>query len=151
MNLDHSTMALLAVVLLVAGFVKGTIGFGLPLVALPVFTQFLPKEWVLALMVLPVVFSNLFIGFDGRHSSEDFALAAARVLAGAGITAHLYPTLAPTPLTARRTMTGMASSTNSVAAFEPMSTVMPRSRMSRRPKRSPMAPAGSSSGASRRR
>ena len=66
MNLAHPTMALLAVVLVVAGFVKGTIGFGLPLVALSVLTQVLPKEWALAVMVLPVVFSNLFIGFDGR-------------------------------------------------------------------------------------
>ena len=64
MNLDHPTMVLLTCVLVVAGFVKGTIGFGLPLVALSVLTQFLPKEWALAVMVLPVVFSNLFIGFD---------------------------------------------------------------------------------------
>ena len=66
MNLDAPTIGLLAGVLLVAGFVKGTVGFGLPLVALSVLTQFLAKEWVLALLVLPVVFSNLFIGFEGR-------------------------------------------------------------------------------------
>ncbi len=66
MTLDFPTVALLAGVLVVAGFVKGTVGFGLPLVALSVLTQFLTKEWVLAVMVLPVVFSNLFIGFEGR-------------------------------------------------------------------------------------
>ena len=66
MGLDYPTIALLAGVLVVAGFVKGTVGFGLPLVALSVLTQFLDKEWVLAVMVLPVVFSNLFIGFEGR-------------------------------------------------------------------------------------
>ena len=66
MNLDYPTLALLAGVLVVAGFVKGTVGFGLPLVALSVLTQFLTKEWALAVMVLPVVFSNLFIGFDKR-------------------------------------------------------------------------------------
>lgn len=66
LDLDQATMALLAGVLVVAGFVKGAIGFGLPLVALSVLTQFLPKEWVLAVMVLPVVFSNLFIGFERR-------------------------------------------------------------------------------------
>ena len=66
MNTDAATLLLLAGVLAVAGVVKGTIGFGLPLVAASVLTQFLPKEWALALMVLPVVFSNLFIGFQGR-------------------------------------------------------------------------------------
>ena len=64
MDLDHATFALLTGVLVLAGFVKGAIGFGLPLVALSVLTVFLSKEWALAVMVLPVVFSNLFIGFD---------------------------------------------------------------------------------------
>ena len=66
MSLDHSTIALLAAMLVVAGFVKGTIGFGLPLVALSVLTPFLPKEWLLAVIALPVVVSNLFIGFEPR-------------------------------------------------------------------------------------
>lgn len=66
MSTDPATVALLAGVLIVAGLVKGMIGFGLPLVALSILTQFLPKEWALALMILPVVFSNLFIGFQGR-------------------------------------------------------------------------------------
>ena len=64
--MDTATLALLVVVLLLAGLVKGTIGFGLPLVAVSILTQFLPKEWALALMILPVAFSNLFLGFEGR-------------------------------------------------------------------------------------
>lgn len=59
-------MALLAGVLVVAGFVKGAIGFGLPLVAVSILTLFLSKEWVLALMVLPIALSNLMLGFEGR-------------------------------------------------------------------------------------
>lgn len=79
-------MALLAGVLVVAGFVKGTIGFGLPLVALTVFTHFLPKEWVLAIMVLPVVFSNLFIGFERRLFGPSLRRFWPAILAvGAGI------------------------------------------------------------------
>jgi uncharacterized protein len=65
-DLGIEVMLGLGVTLVLAGFVKGTIGFGLPLVALSVLTQLLPKEWALSLMVLPVVVSNLFIGLHGE-------------------------------------------------------------------------------------
>lgn len=62
MSLDTPTLMLLIAVLVIAGMVKATIGFGLPMVAVSILTQILPKEWALALMVLPIVFSNLFLG-----------------------------------------------------------------------------------------
>jgi len=65
-SLDASTLTLLVAVLVMAGVVKATIGFGLPMVAVSILTQILPKEWALALMVLPIVFSNLFLGAP-RH------------------------------------------------------------------------------------
>ena len=40
------------------------------------------------------------VGYDGRLTSETFARDAAAVLAGAGIRAHLFPDLGPTPLLA---------------------------------------------------
>lgn len=40
---------------------------------------------------------SVFIGFDSRHHSQEFALEAARVLAGNGITALLCAELRPTP------------------------------------------------------
>lgn len=43
---------------------------------------------------------GVIIGYDGRHGSREFALAASCVLAGAGIRAHLFRDMAPTPLTA---------------------------------------------------
>ncbi len=67
MSTDPAIIALLFGVLVVAGLVKGTIGFGLPLVAVSILTQWLSKEWALALIILPVVFSNLFLGLEGRH------------------------------------------------------------------------------------
>lgn len=57
---------ILSLVLMLAGIVKGGIGFGLPLVAITVLTQFVDVEFALALMVLPVVFSNFFLGFQGQ-------------------------------------------------------------------------------------
>ena len=64
---DAPTLALLFGVLMVAGLVKGTIGFGLPLVAVSISTLFLSKEWALALMVLPISVSNFMLGFEGRR------------------------------------------------------------------------------------
>lgn len=40
------------------------------------------------------------IGYDGRHFSQEFAEETAAVLAGAGVAAHLFTEMVPTPLVA---------------------------------------------------
>ncbi|MFC4352731.1 sulfite exporter TauE/SafE family protein [Fodinicurvata halophila] len=68
--LTADTFALYAVGfsgLLLAGFVKGVIGMGLPLVALPVLAYMMPVPEAITVLSLPVVLSNLVQAFQGGH------------------------------------------------------------------------------------
>ena len=48
-----------SVVLLIGGFIKGAIGFGLPFIATPILVFYLPLSEAVALILLPVLASNL--------------------------------------------------------------------------------------------
>jgi uncharacterized membrane protein YfcA len=52
-------------VLVLAGFIKGTLGFGLPLVALSLLSNVIEIHLALALLTMPIVFSNLWLGMQG--------------------------------------------------------------------------------------
>jgi len=56
---------LILVALLVAGGVKGGIGFGMPLVAVSLLANIIDLRLIAALMLLPVIAGNLWIGFEG--------------------------------------------------------------------------------------
>jgi phosphomannomutase len=47
-----------------------------------------------------VVRRGVVVGRDGRHMSSEFAADTAAVLAGAGVPAHVFPDVVPTPVTA---------------------------------------------------
>lgn len=95
---DPATILVLFGVLLVAGLVKGTIGFGLPLVGVSIMTLFLSKEWALALMVLPIAVSNFMLGFEGRrylHSLRRFWPVVLALCVGMLVGARLLSAMPP--------------------------------------------------------
>lgn len=57
---DPQTIALIAAaVFLLAGTVKGTVGIGLPTVAVGLLTQIIPPHTAVSLVVIPIILSNL--------------------------------------------------------------------------------------------
>jgi len=66
LELDAVTLALGVLTFLVAGTVKGTLGIGLPLVAVPLLATVLDLPTALALMVVPVLASNVMQAMQGR-------------------------------------------------------------------------------------
>ncbi|MEM8812198.1 MAG: sulfite exporter TauE/SafE family protein [Pseudomonadota bacterium] len=58
MVFDHMTL-LIAAAFVMAGIVKGTVGIGLPTIAVGLTSQFLPPHLAIALVVFPILFSNI--------------------------------------------------------------------------------------------
>ena len=56
---DPATLALIAAAMVAAGFVKGVVGLGLPLVALGLMSIFLPIKEVLGIIILPLMLTNI--------------------------------------------------------------------------------------------
>ena len=58
-GLEIWAVALAAAVTLFAGFVKGAVGFAMPMIMMSAFGSFLPAEVALALLILPTLVTNL--------------------------------------------------------------------------------------------
>lgn len=77
--------------LVVAGVVKGALGFGLPLVGVSVLPQVIEVRLALALMIFPIVLSSLWLGVQGGRFGVTLRQFWALVLAvGAGIFAGAW-------------------------------------------------------------
>jgi hypothetical protein len=65
-GIDPATWALVIAITVFAGFVKGTIGFAMPMIMMSGFGSMMPTETALALLVLPTLATNLAQGLrDG--------------------------------------------------------------------------------------
>lgn len=77
-------LALCALSFILGGIVKGALGVGLPLLAIPLLSLWLPSPQAIALLVVPVLLSNFWQAVEGgrlRVSLQRFGgLIAAQVL-----------------------------------------------------------------------
>jgi uncharacterized protein len=65
---DSGTLILIAVAFLLGGFSKGGVGFGLPLIAMPIMAYAMPIPLAIGLMTVPIVMSNVWQAFSsGLH------------------------------------------------------------------------------------
>lgn len=84
--MDAGLWIAILVTLVAAGVVKGAIGFGLPLVAVSVLSNIVDVRLALALMIMPIVVSNLWLGLQGGRFGSILAQHWPLVLAlGGGI------------------------------------------------------------------
>ena len=67
MEFDLVTYAVIGGSFLLAGFVKGIVGLGLPTISLALLTAFLDLPTAMALLVVPAFCTNLWQGFIGSH------------------------------------------------------------------------------------
>lgn len=76
-------LLLACAVTLFAGFVKGAVGFAMPLIMISAFSSFLPPEIALAGLILPTLITNLSQAFrQGPAAARDTAFEYRRFLIG---------------------------------------------------------------------
>jgi uncharacterized membrane protein YfcA len=68
---DPSLLALVAAAFVLGGFVKGTLGVGLPLVAVPLMSLALPGHRAIGLVVIPVLCSNAWQAWETRVPARE--------------------------------------------------------------------------------
>ena len=80
-GLDPFLFGLALAITLFAGFVKGAVGFAMPMIMISAFSSFLPPETALAGLILPTVVTNLSQAFrQGRAAAWDTVVTYRRIL-----------------------------------------------------------------------
>lgn len=98
---DPITLALIAVVMVLGGIVKGTLGLGLPLVCVGFMSIFLPVKMLLGIAILPILVTNLFQVFESGGGTGVLRTWWPMILcfwAGLLAGSHLLVTLQPESL-----------------------------------------------------
>ena len=81
-GLDLWQIGLAVAVTLIAGFVKGAVGFAMPMIMISAFGSFLPKETALALLILPTLVTNIAQAFrQGWRAAWESVVAYRRHIA----------------------------------------------------------------------
>jgi uncharacterized membrane protein YfcA len=98
---DPSRLAVIAVVVCGAALIKGAIGFGFPLLAIPVLSIVLGPHIAIPLVVFPTLLSNLILvgrGPGGRTDARPFILTLLGLAAGVVGGAYLINAMSPRTL-----------------------------------------------------
>lgn len=86
MDFDIGRLAIMAAALALGGTVKGATGMGLPLIALPVLTTFIGLQHAVAVMIIPILYTNMFQVWRYRGEAKDPRMGFLPLfLAGGGI------------------------------------------------------------------
>ena len=85
-------------VALLAGIIKGLVGFAMPMIMISGLTLILPPDLALAALILPTMFSNLFQAFRGGirgagQSAWKFRVYLVALLVVLLVTTQLVPSL----------------------------------------------------------
>lgn len=70
MELDLAGLAVVAAVFLVAGFVKGVIGFGLPSISMGLLSALIVPDMAAAILIVPTFLTNVWQAFLGPHTKS---------------------------------------------------------------------------------
>ena len=73
LGLDTTMLVLASLALMLGGFVKGAIGVGLPVVAIAVLSNFLPVPLLLAIVVIPILVTNLWQAINAGNLRQPLA------------------------------------------------------------------------------
>jgi uncharacterized membrane protein YfcA len=65
--MNDSSLALIAAVFLLAGFIKGTLGLGLPTVAMGLLAVAMPPGQAIAIVIVPAIVTNIWQTFIGGY------------------------------------------------------------------------------------
>ena len=76
-------LALAVLATLCAGFVKGAVGFGMPMITISILGSFLAPEIALAALILPTLVSNLWQALRGGWKAAWLSLVTFRLFIGA--------------------------------------------------------------------
>ena len=66
---DPTLLIIIIIIALIAGIVKGIVGFALPMILITGLSIFIPIEQALASLILPTIFTNLIQSFTVSKSS----------------------------------------------------------------------------------
>ncbi|MDA0785121.1 MAG: sulfite exporter TauE/SafE family protein [Proteobacteria bacterium] len=68
MDFGISGLALVAAVFVVAGFVKGVVGFGLPTISMGILGALIAPDMAAAILIVPTFLTNIWQAFVGKHT-----------------------------------------------------------------------------------